>query len=86
LFAGAHARSGRLMFGGDLALGVRDTWVSSDLGADVAGRKGETLFEARARSDFFLTPSMTLGAVASTDLIERRDVSLGAVFSLYFSR
>ena len=86
MFAGAHARSGSLMFGGDLAFGLRDTWVSGDQGIDVAGRKNEMLLEARTRADVFLSPSMTLGAVASVDLIERRDVSLGAVFSLYFSR
>jgi hypothetical protein len=86
MFVGAHARTGHLMFSGDVAAGVRDTYVSSDLGMDVAGRKGETLLEARTRADFFVSPSITLGAVASTDLIEHRDVSFGAVMSLYFSR
>lgn len=85
MFAGAHVRRGLLMFGADLAGGVRDTWVSSDAGNDVAGRKGEPLLEARSRADFWLTRSATLGVVASTDLLERRDVGLGAVFALHFT-
>jgi hypothetical protein len=85
-FAGAHARVGSLMFGGDLAVGVRDTWVSSDLGMDVAGRKDETLLELRTRADLWLTSTTTIGAVASTDLIEHRDVSLAAVFALHFTQ
>jgi len=86
MFAGGHVRAGLFMFGADLATGVRDTWVSSDAGMDVAGRKDETLLEVRSRADFWLTRSATLGAVASTDLLERRDVSFGAVFALHFSR
>ena len=85
MFAGAHTNLGAFTFGGDLAGGVRDTWVSSDLGMDVAGRKGEPLLELRSRLDVSLTPRMTLGAVASTDLLERRDVSIGAVFALRFT-
>lgn len=84
--AGVHAKAGSFMFGADVAGGMRDTWVSSDLGMDVAGRKNEPLLELRSRADVFLTPSTTLGAVATTDLIESRNVSFGAVFALYFAR
>jgi hypothetical protein len=86
MFAGAHLRTGLVTLGADLATGVRDTWVSSDAGMDVAGRKDETLLEVRSRVDFWLTQTATLGAVASTDLLERRDVSFGAVFALHFTR
>jgi hypothetical protein len=85
-YGGLHAISGRLMFGGDAALGVRDTWVESDAGMDVAGFKKEPLIELRARAEYFLTDAMTLGAVASTDMLDRRNVSLAAVFSLNFTR
>ncbi len=85
-YAGVHANAGMFQVGADLAGGVRDTWVSSDRGMDVAGRKNEPLLEARTRADLWLTRSMTIGAVASTDLIERRNVSLGAVLSLQFTR
>ncbi len=85
-YAGVHSRLGPFMFGADMAAGVRDTWVSSDLGEDVAGRKNELLIEARSRADLWLTRSITIGAMASTDVIERRNVSLAAVLSLQFAR
>jgi hypothetical protein len=84
--AGVHSRVGAFMFGADFAAGVRDSWVSSDLGPDVAGRKNETLLELRSRGDVWLSSSTTLGLVASTDLIERRDVAIAAVFALHFTR
>ena len=86
LLAGAHTTIGRLMFSSDLAAGVRDTWVSSDLGIDVAGRKKAALIELRARADVWLSSTTTIGAVATADLLERRDVSLGLVLALHFTR
>jgi len=65
---------------------MRDTWVSSTLGMDVAGRKNELLLELRGRVDVWLTSAITLGAVASTDVLERRNVSLGAVLALQLTR
>ncbi len=85
-YAGVHANAGMFLVGADLAGGVRDTWVSSDRGMDVAGRKNEPLLEARTRADVLITQSLSLGAVASTDLIDRRNVSLGAVLSLHFTK
>jgi hypothetical protein len=86
LVGGAHTSIGSsLTVGADLAYGVRDTWVSSDRGMDVAGRKDEPLLEARTRVDYWLTPALTLGAVASTDLHERRDTSLGAILAIHFT-
>jgi hypothetical protein len=84
---GAHTSIGSaLTVGADLAYGFRDTWVSSDRGMDVAGRKNEPLLEARTRLDYWLTPGMTLGAVASTDLNERRDTSIGAILAFHFRK
>lgn len=83
-YAGLHTVRSKVMFGGDMALGVRDTWVESDAGTDIAGFKKQPVVEMRARAEFFLTPSMTVGAVASTDMLDRRNVSLAAVFSLNF--
>jgi hypothetical protein len=50
-YAGLHAKAGSFLFGADVAGGVRDTWVSSDLGMDVAGYKNEPLLEVRTRAD-----------------------------------
>jgi hypothetical protein len=85
-YAGLHSVLGPFMFGADVASGIRDTWVASDLGPDVAGRKNEMLLEVRSRADVFLTRSLTVGAMASTDVLERRNVSIGAVLSLQFTR
>ena len=85
LVGGAHTSIGKtLTVGADLAYGFRDTWVSSDRGMDVAGRKNEALLEARTRLDYWLNRSITIGAVASTDLHERRDTSLGAILAIHF--
>ncbi len=86
LLAGAHMTFGRLMFSSDLAAGVRDTWVSSDAGNDVAGRKKAPLVELRGRADVWLSSTTTIGAVAAADMLERRDVSVGLVFALHFTR
>lgn len=85
-YAGLHSTLGPFMVGADVAGGIRDTMVASDLGPDVAGRKNETLLEVRSRADLFLTKTLTIGAVASTDVLERRNVSFGAVLSLHFTR
>lgn len=83
-YAGLHSIRGNFMFGGDAALGVRDTWVESDAGMDVAGYKKEPMIELRARAEYFLTDSMALGAMATTDMLEKRNVSLALMFSLNF--
>ena len=86
LFAGVHSDlRRRVVISSDLALGFRDTWVSSDLGTDVAGRKEAMLLEMRTRADVRVSPRSTVGAVATTNLIDRRDVSLGLVFALHFA-
>lgn len=85
LVGGAHTSLGSAMtIGADLAYGFRDTWVSSDRGMDVAGRKNEPLLEARTRLDYWLSRAITIGAVASTDLRERRDTSFGAILAVHF--
>jgi hypothetical protein len=84
--AGVHSTVGRFTFGADLAGGLRDSWVSSDAGNDVAGRKNEPLLELRSRADVWLTSSTTLGAVLSSDVIEHRDVAVAAVFALHFTK
>lgn len=86
-FAGLHANAtSRIRLGADLALGMRDAWVESDAGMDVAGRKYEPLVELRSRIDVRLSERWLIGAMASSDMIERRDVSLAFLVSLDCSR
>ena len=85
VFGGVHTNLGsRVQVASDLALGFRDTWVDSDLGKDIAGYKMAPLFEVRTRVDVLLSQRMALGAVATTDLGDRRDKSLGLVLGMRF--
>jgi hypothetical protein len=86
VFAGIHSNSGPVRIGADVALGRRDTWVESDLGNDVAGRKYEPLMELRTRADFWLSTTATVGVSAASDLLDRRNVSLAFLFALNFDR
>jgi hypothetical protein len=86
VFAGIHANPGPFRISGDVAMGVRDTWVESDLGPDVAGRKNEGLLELRTRVDYRITPRVLIGATATSDVIERRNVSLGLMLAFDASR
>jgi hypothetical protein len=86
VFAGMHANSGPFRLTADVAAGMRDAWVESDLGPDVAGRKEEGLLEVRSRIDFRLSPRFLVGATASSDLIERRDVSVALLLAFDCSR
>lgn len=83
-YAGVHSVRGKLVFGGDAALGIRDTRVESDAGMDVAGYKKQPMIELRARAEMFLSDSWAIGAVASTDMLERRNVALALTLSMNF--
>jgi hypothetical protein len=85
-FVGFHANAGMLRLGADVATGRRDSWVSGDAGMDVAGRKWESLFELRSRVDVRVSERWLVGAMAATDLLEHRDVSLGVNVTLDCSR
>jgi hypothetical protein len=86
LVGGLHTDISAFRFSGDLAAGLRDTSVSSDLGMDIYGRKKEPLLEVRTRVDMFVTRSWTVGVTAGADTLERRDVSLGAIVSMQLDR
>jgi hypothetical protein len=86
VFAGFHANAGLVRVSADVAGGIRDAWVESDQGTDVAGRKDEGLLEVRSRIDVRVTPRFLVGATASSDLLERRDVSVGLVLTLDCAR
>lgn len=85
MFGGVHTNLGpRVQVASDLALGFRDTWVDSDLGKDIAGYKMAPLLEVRSRIDVMLSERMALGAIATTNLGESRDKSLGVVLGMRF--
>ena len=86
LVAGLHTDVGAFRVSGDLAGGLRDTSVSTDLGMDIAGRKKEPLLEVRTRLDMFVTNAWTVGVIAGTDTLERRDLTIGAIVSLQLDR
>jgi hypothetical protein len=86
LIGGLHTDIGAFRVSGDLATGLRDTSVSTDLGMDIAGRKKEALLEVRTRVDMFVTDAWTVGLIAGADTLERRDVSIGAVVSMQLDR
>jgi len=85
-FVGFHANTGRVRLGADVATGRRDAWVSSDRGLDVAGRKWESLLEVRSRVDLRVSNRWLVGAMVASDLLERRDVSLGLSVTLDCTR
>lgn len=82
LVGGLHTDVGAFRVSGDLAAGMRDTSVSTDLGMDIAGRKKEALLEVRTRLDMFVSDAWTVGVIAGADTLERRDVSIGAIVSM----
>ncbi len=86
LVTGLHTDVGAFRVSGDVAAGLRDTSVSTDLGMDIAGRKKETLLELRTRVDMFVTHAWTVGVVAGADTLERRDVSIGAIVAMQLDR
>lgn len=86
VFAGLHAYTGPVRLGADLGAGIRDAWVESDEGTDVAGRKGESLLEVRSRVDARLSQRLLVGMTLSSNLLERRDVSVGLVLAFDASR
>jgi hypothetical protein len=86
LIGGLHTDVGAFRVSGDLAGGLRDTSVSSDLGMDIAGRKKEPLLEVRTRVDMFVTHAWTVGLIAGADTLERRDLSVGAIVSMQLDR
>jgi hypothetical protein len=78
---GVHTRGRVVTIAADLAGGVRDTGVDADWANDIAGRKMEPLVEARSRIDYWLGSSWTIGAMASSDVLVRDDVSFGVMLA-----
>jgi hypothetical protein len=80
---GVHTRARAFTIAADVAGGVRDTGVDADWANDIAGKKMEPLVEARTRVDWWLGQSWTVGAMASTDVLIRDDVSFGVMLATH---
>ncbi len=80
---GAHVMTGPLSGAAELALGVRDYMLE-----DAIGQFGQAYFggvyEVHGRLDLWATRSLTVGALASLDLADHNDVSLGVVVGFHF--
>lgn len=80
---GVHVMTGPLSGAAELAAGVRDYMLE-----DAIGQYGQAYFggvyEAHGRLDLWATRSLTIGALASLDLADHDDVSLGVVVGFHF--
>jgi hypothetical protein len=85
LVGGVHANAGILSGGAEVAAGLRLVAITSDETGVVSSGESAAL-EGRARLDLWLTPRLTVGAVAGVDLTERNDVTLGVTVGLHFHR
>lgn len=76
--AGMRAFTGPFSGGVELAAGEQDLHVH-DLGAGAGGIYWNNVFDARGRFDYWITPKLSIGAVADLGLQTYHDVSVGLV-------
>jgi len=80
---GVHVMTGPLSGAAEFSAGVRDYMLE-----DAIGQFGQAYFggvyEVHGRHDLWATRSLTVGALASLDLVDRNDVSLGVVVGFHF--
>ena len=69
LAIGRRARTGALMFGGEIATGARTASFEPHI------VQAWFVVDAQAKADVWLTPNFTLGATAGIDLVHEHDVS-----------
>jgi hypothetical protein len=89
---GARGMVGPFSAGGELAVGVQSLVVREQLVAlggasNVDGDTGgfSTIYEAHGRFDFWATPKLTIGALATVNLVSARDdLSFGLVVGYHF--
>lgn len=80
---GAHLMAGPLSGAAEFSAGVRDYMTRDALGQFGQGYFG-AVYEVHGRLDLWATQSLTVGALASVDLEDRNDVSLGVVVGFHF--
>ncbi len=85
LLAGIHANAGIISGAAELAGGLRLAELTSDYTGVVAS--GDyAVVEGRARLDLWLTPKVTIGALAGVDLTDRDNVTVAVTVGLHFHR
>ncbi len=85
LLAGIHASAGLLSGAAELAGGLRLAALTSEYtGVVASGDYG--VVEGRARLDLWLTPRVTIGALAGVDLTDRDNVTVAVTVGLHFHR
>ncbi|MEO6776940.1 MAG: hypothetical protein ABI467_28645 [Kofleriaceae bacterium] len=83
LIAGARMTAGAFSGGLELAGGVRYTTVTN-LSSVTTIADGRGVVEARGRLDVWITPYVTLGALAGTDLVRRDELTFGLNLGVHF--
>jgi hypothetical protein len=84
LVAGLRMMAGSFSGGVELAGGMRYATISADNSPMSMYTSGAGVFEARGRLDLWLSPHLTLGALAGTDLARRDEVMFGLDVGFHF--
>jgi hypothetical protein len=81
---GLRMRVGSISGGGELAGGFHRADLHDSLGVELASVEStSTTFEGRARLDLWVTPRLTIGAVAGVELEEPRLMTAGIMLGLH---
>ena len=82
---GVRMRFGILSAAGELAAGMHAADLEDAYGQQVAAvRADSTELEGRARIDLWITPRLTVGAIAGVGLDDSRDATAGLMFGYHF--
>jgi hypothetical protein len=81
---GARLLAGPFSGSAELAAGVRDYMLQDGMNQYEQGYFG-AVYEAHGRLDFWLRPTLSIGAVANVDLADKNDVSAGLMVGFHFA-
>ena len=84
LVAGLRMMAGSFSGGVELASGIRYATITADGSPMSTYSASAGVFEARGRLDLWLSPHLTLGALAGTDLARRDEVTFGLDVGFHF--
>ncbi|HET9988467.1 MAG TPA: hypothetical protein VFQ65_08100 [Kofleriaceae bacterium] len=83
LVAGARLMAGAFSGGLELASGVRYTTVTGETGLTGVS-EGRGVVEARGRLDVWVTPHLTIGALAGSDIVRRDEATFALNVGFHF--